>query len=83
MKRIFAVLAMALLLVSCGGTKRADMQTKCCDAKDCCYTMSNENMSVTIGKDGKLYSLRNEHTGHDYAAGEYLWRIYYDTHAEE
>ena len=76
MKRIFAVLAMALLLVSCGGTKS-------CDAKDCCYIMSNDNMSVTIGKDGKLYSLRNEHTGHDYAAGEYLWRIYYDTHAEE
>ena len=50
-----------------------------------CITLANEKISVTIGKDGKLYSLKNEITNHEYAstAGEYLWRLYYDTHAEE
>ena len=50
-----------------------------------CITLANEKISVTIGKDGKLYSLKNEVTDHEYAstAGEYLWRLYYDTHAEE
>ncbi|MBR1962953.1 MAG: hypothetical protein IKA26_08410, partial [Alistipes sp.] len=50
-----------------------------------CITLANEKMSVAVGKDGKLYSLKNEITNHEYAstAGDYLWRIYYDTHAEE
>ena len=50
-----------------------------------CITLANEKMSITIGKDGKLYSLKNEITKQEYAStsGDYLWRIYYDTHAEE
>ncbi|MBR2032275.1 MAG: hypothetical protein IKA04_08705, partial [Alistipes sp.] len=50
-----------------------------------CITLANEKISVTIGKDGKLYSLKNEVTKQEYAStsGDYLWRIYYDTHAEE
>ena len=50
-----------------------------------CITLANEKMSITIGKDGKLYSLKNEITKQEYAstAGDYLWRIYYDTHTEE
>ena len=83
MKRIFAVLVAALALVACG-EKKVCCEKTIFDAEKY-YTMANENMSVVIGKDGKLYSLRNEHTGHDYASnkGDYLWRIYYDTHAEE
>ena len=50
-----------------------------------CITLANEKISVTIGKDGKLYSLKNEVTKQEYAStsGDYLWRIYYDTHTEE
>ena len=44
------------------------------------YTLSNEQMSVSVGADGRLYSLRNLTTDHDYATGQgdYLWRMYYD-----
>ena len=83
MKKLLFVFMAVALLVSCKENKESILAPRF-DAKNC-YTMANENMSVAIGKDGKLYSLRNEHTGHDYVSneGDYLWRIYYDTHAEE
>ena len=47
------------------------------------YSLSNKNMTVTRGGDGSLIHLRNNCTGHDYASGGYLWRMYYDTKAEK
>lgn len=47
------------------------------------YTMSNDLMSVTIGADGSLTSLKDMVTGQDYATGGYLWRLYYDSPAEK
>ena len=46
-------------------------------------TLSNGRIGVTIGEDGSLVSLRNEVTGHDYASGAYLWRLYYDSLCEK
>ena len=42
-------------------------------------TLSNGNISVSIASDGSLASLKNLKTGHDYASGDYLWRLYYDS----
>lgn len=46
-------------------------------------TLKNELMSVSVGHDGSLLSLRNEVTGHDYAGGSLLWRLYYDSMQEK
>lgn len=51
--------------------------------QDGSYRLANENVSVKIGKDGALVSLRNERTGQEYAAGEYMWRLYYDSTSEK
>lgn len=47
------------------------------------YRMSNDLMSVTIGEDGSLVSLKDNVTGQDYASGGYLWRLYYDSPEEK
>lgn len=47
------------------------------------FILSNDNVSVTISPDGSLLSLKNVRTGHDYAGGEYLWRMYYDAPYEK
>ena len=47
------------------------------------FTLSNGNISVTIAPDGSLESLMNVKTGHDYASGGYLWRLYYDCPQEK
>lgn len=47
------------------------------------YSLSNDLMSVTIGADGALESLKDNVTGQDYASGGYLWRLYYDSPSEK
>lgn len=42
-------------------------------------TLSNDRISVTIGADGSLVGLTNLSTGQNYASGDYLWRMYYDS----
>lgn len=42
-------------------------------------TLSNDRISVTIASDGSLQSLKNVQTGQEYASGDYLWRLYYDS----
>ena len=56
----------------------------------CCFSISaksfvlqNDKVKVAIGKKGELIELRNLATGHNYASGGYLWRLYYDTHEEQ
>lgn len=43
------------------------------------YTLRNDKLRVTVDDKGCLQSLRNLETGQDYAGGDYLWRLYYDT----
>lgn len=43
------------------------------------YTLRNDKLRVTVDDKGCLQSLRNLETGRDYAGGDYLWRLYYDT----
>ena len=52
-------------------------------AKEGAATLKNALMSVSVGDDGSLVSLRNEVTGHDYAGGDILWRLYYDSKQEK
>ena len=42
-------------------------------------TAGNGIVSVSVSGDGRLTSLTNLSTGHNYAGGEYLWRMYYDS----
>ena len=66
MKRFFYIFAALILLASCGGNNQSVKEDATKYDVEQCYIMSNENMSVAIGKDGKLYSLCNVHTGHAY-----------------
>ena len=42
-------------------------------------SIQNDHIAITVGSDGSLVSLLNVDTGHDYASGELLWRLYYDS----
>ena len=44
--------------------------------------LKNEFVEVAVDKDGNLTKLTNLKTGHNYASSGYLWRMFYDTHAE-
>ena len=44
--------------------------------------LCNDKVEVVVDKDGNLTVLKNLVTGHNYASGNYLWRMSYDTHAE-
>ena len=50
-------------------------------AKDVAH-LRNEFVEVAVDKNGNLTKLVNLKTGHNYASGGYLWRMFYDTHAE-
>lgn len=42
-------------------------------------TLRNDKLQVTVDDNGRLTSIKNLRTGQDYAGGDYLWRLYYDT----
>ena len=46
------------------------------------YTLRNNKVEVAVDAKGNLTALTNLETGHNYASGGYLWRMYYDTHGE-
>ena len=46
------------------------------------FMLKNNLVEVSIDAEGNLVSLKNLTTGHNYATGGYLWRMYYDTHGE-
>lgn len=50
-------------------------------AKD--FVLKNDKVEVAISAKGELVTLKNLTTGHNYASGGYLWRMYYDTRAEQ
>ena len=45
--------------------------------------LRNDKVEVSVDKKGNLVTLTNLTTGHNYASGGYLWRMYYDTRAEQ
>ena len=45
-------------------------------------SLRNDKIAVAIDKDGNLTELTNLTTGHNYASGSYLWRMFYDSHDE-
>jgi len=47
------------------------------------FTLSNDDISVSVAPDGTLTALTNLHTGQNYATGGYLWRLYYDSPQEK
>lgn len=42
------------------------------------FRLSNDKIEVVIDRFGHLTSLKNKITGHNYASGRPLWRLYYD-----
>ncbi|MBQ2026494.1 MAG: hypothetical protein II214_01175 [Alistipes sp.] len=69
LKRI--VVSLMLCAVTCGVAS----------AKN--FDLRNDKVKVVVGKGGELVELVNLTTGHNYASGGYLWRMYYDTHDEQ
>ena len=47
------------------------------------YCLSNGKIRVAIDGDGSLSELCNLETGHNYASGGLLWRLYYDCPSEK
>ena len=54
-----------------------------CSASAKLAVLQNDKVKVVVGKKGELIELCNLTTGHNYASGGYLWRMYYDTRAEQ
>ena len=69
LKRI--VVSLMLCAVTCGVAS----------AKN--FELRNDKVKIVVGKGGELVELVNLTTGHNYASGGYLWRMYYDTHDEQ
>ena len=74
-------LFLSLLLLSacdagCGAGKISDTES------EGVVTIDNGRIAVAVGPDGSLVSLTNMQTGQDYAGGELLWRLYYDSPQE-
>ncbi len=42
------------------------------------HTIKNKRIEVSVDNNGFLSSLKNLETGHNYAAGKPLWRLYFD-----
>ena len=42
------------------------------------YVLKGDGVEVAVDARGNLTSLKNTRTGHDYAAGRPLWRLYFD-----
>lgn len=54
-----------------------------CSASAKSAVLRNDKVEVVVDKKGNLVALTNLSTGHNYASGGYLWRMYYDTHDEQ
>lgn len=81
MKRIIALIAASCFIAACAQVK----EEKAATVREIpgAMTLRNDNMSVAIAPDGSLASLKNLNTGHDYAGGALLWRLYYDAPYEK
>ena len=79
MDRLTSIFLAIILLLSCGGRDDTHVQGN----PERTVTLQNDRIAVSIGTDGSLQSLINIQTGHDYASGGLLWRLYYDSPGEK
>ena len=75
MKKAWIIFTALLLVAGCAAVAEPSEKTL---PEGACL-LSNETISVAIGEDGSLLSLRNVLTDQDYASGGLLWRLYYDS----
>ena len=54
-----------------------------CSASAKSAVLRNDKVEVVVDKKGNLVALTNLSTGHNYASGGLLWRLYYDTRDEQ
>ncbi len=45
--------------------------------------LKNRKMEIDIDENGNLVTLKNLLTGHNYATGKPIWRLYFDTHNQK
>ena len=74
-------MAAAALLFGCAGTE--ENKTADCGADVPGFVLSDDLAQVKIGEDGSLLVLSNAETGPNYASGQGLWRMFYNTHEEK
>ena len=79
MKRLITILTILVLIPGCNEPKATESLT----ADTPGFVLSDGNVEVKIGEDGAFLSLVNKETGHNYASGEGLWRMFYNTHEEK
>ena len=79
MDRLTSIFLTIILLLSCGGRDDTHVQGN----PERTVTLQNDRIAVSIGTDGSLQSLINIQSGHDYASGGLLWRLYYDSPDEK
>ena len=80
MDRVTSIFLAIILLLSCGGRDDTHVQG---NPERTTVTLQNDRIAVSIGTDGSLQSLINIQSGHDYASGGLLWRLYYDSPDEK
>ncbi|MBR6731659.1 MAG: hypothetical protein IKL91_03005, partial [Bacteroidales bacterium] len=81
MKRILTLAAIVAMMIGCIGTQQET--TPATEDTAPGFTLSDEMTEVKVGEDGSLLVLRNRETGHNYAAGAGMWRLFYNTHEEK
>ena len=81
LKTITAIAICALAFVGCKqqGGQPANDNLNTAEG----YVLEDENIKVKVGVDGTLMILSNAQTGHNYANGAGLWRLFYNTHHEK
>jgi len=47
------------------------------------YVLKNSNIECAVDSKGNLITLKNVETGHNYASGNPIWRLYFDNHEEK
>ena len=81
MKKITILLAALAMLLSCNNADNTKTEVCTCDEPG--FVLADDNIEVKIGEDGTLLVLRNNETGHNYASGAGLWRMFYNTLEEK
>ena len=80
MKRILTIIA-AISMLTCCNCPQNTCETPESDIPG--FVLSDENTEVKIGEDGQLLTLLNKKTGHNYASGAGLWRMFYNNTDEK
>ena len=85
MKRILTIAASLVFVFGCSGPQTENVSDSRTDLLDDApgFVLSDDLTEVRIGEDGTLLVLRNKETGHNYAGGAGLWRLFYNTLEEK